>query len=62
MSTYEYGRIARLAQSLEEAGIDAGVASRILESGEAIHKSTKNAAIAAWMQGAMERMDQLLEP
>ncbi len=62
MGTYEYGRIARLAESMEEAGIDLEVAGRILEGGEAIRRSTRNAAVAAWMKGAMERMDQLLEP
>ena len=62
MTTYEYGHIVRLAESLEKAGIDPEIAARILEGGEEIHKDTKKEVIAAWMKGAMDRMDQLLEP
>jgi hypothetical protein len=62
MTTYEYGRIARLAENMEKAGIAPEIAGRILEGGEGIRRSTKNEAIAAWMKGAMDRMDQLLEP
>ncbi len=62
MTTYEYGRIARLAESLDKAGIDPAIAGRILEGGDAIGKAAKKEAIAAWMKGAMDRMDQSLDP
>lgn len=62
MTTYGEGRIVRLAKSLKLAGIDPEVAGRIMEGGEAIPKKAENAVVAAWMRGAMERMDQFLEP
>lgn len=62
MTTYEFSRIARLAESLDKAGIEPEIAGRILEGGERIRKGAKNDVAAAWMKGAMDRMDQLLDP
>ena len=62
MTTYEYGRIAKLARSLEKHGFDPEVSAGILEGGEAIGVRAKKEVIAAWMRDAMDRMDRLLEP
>ena len=62
MVHYEYGRIARLARSLAQAGIDEAVCAEILRGGESIRSSTPAAKKAEWIRGAMERMDELLEP
>lgn len=61
MATYEYGRIAKLAGSLANAGVDASVAAQILEGGEGIRKGTSPAQKACWMQQAMGKMDALLD-
>ena len=57
---YEYGRIARLAEKLREAGIAPEIAGRIMAGGEAVRKSTSPEKKAAWLGEAMRRMDQLL--
>jgi len=62
MVGYEYGRIARLAENLDRARIDPAIARRIMEGAEAIREKSSGEAKANWMRGAMERMDQLLEP
>lgn len=62
MTTYEYGRIAKLARSLEKHGVNPEVSAGILEGGEAIGGRAKKEVIAAWMRDAMDRMDRLLEP
>lgn len=61
MKTYEYGRIFRLNESLEKAGIAPEVIEQIMEGGEDIRKSAPPEIKADWMHGAMRRMDQLLE-
>ncbi|HOF61768.1 MAG TPA: hypothetical protein PK251_06235 [Candidatus Latescibacteria bacterium] len=62
MARYEYGRIARLADSLAQAGIDEAVCAEISRGGESIRSSTPPAKKAEWMRGAMERMNALIEP
>jgi hypothetical protein len=59
---FEYGRIEKLAQSLDCAGVVQEVAEQILVGGEAIVQATSPEKKADWMRGAMQRMDQLLEP
>jgi len=61
MSTYEYGRIAKLAQCLEEAGLAPEVIGQIMAGGEAIRQSSSPAAKMGWLKTAMLRMDQLLD-
>ena len=61
MKTYEYGRIGRLAQNLEKAGIDPGIIDQIMEGGETIRRGTTPEKKAEWMKGAMSRMDRLLD-
>lgn len=58
---YEHGRIAKLAKSLEGAGIAPEIRAQILQGGEAILKATPPAGKADWLRGAMLRMDALLE-
>jgi len=61
MKTYEYGRIDRLAQSLEKASIAQEIIEQIMEGGENIRKGTAPEKKAEWMKGAMNRMDKLLD-
>ena len=58
---YEYGRIRKLAESLQEFGIAEDILARIMEGGEDIRKTTKPDKKAEWMKHAMERMDRLLD-
>jgi hypothetical protein len=60
MATYTYGRIAKLADSLADAGIDAGVTAEIMAGGEEISLKSSGKAKAEWFSGAMQRMNQLL--
>jgi len=60
MPKYEYGKIAKLSESLKEAGIDRDVIGQIMEGGEAIRKSATPEAKADWMRKAMIRMNKLL--
>ncbi len=61
MPKYEYGRIAKLAESLAEAGIAQDIRDQIMAGGEKIRRGTKPEAKAAWMREAMQRMDALLD-
>jgi hypothetical protein len=61
MKQYEYGRIAKLAETLKEAGIDQAIRDQIMDGGEAIRKSTKPEKKADWLRDAMFRMDKLLD-
>lgn len=61
MANYEYTRIKMLADKLAEAGVSEKISAQILDGGEAIVKGTSSAMRANWMQGAMERMDSLLD-
>ncbi|MCC7495459.1 MAG: hypothetical protein IT204_24125 [Fimbriimonadaceae bacterium] len=61
MPTYEDGRIRKFAEQLAAAGVEAAVAARILAGGEALGKSTRAAAKAAWWQGAIERLEANLD-
>jgi hypothetical protein len=61
MKQYEYGRIARLAESLAEAQIAPEIAAEILAGGEAIRQSTSPEAKADWFNAAMQRMNRLLD-
>lgn len=61
MGSYEYGRINKLAQNLEKAGINQEIVDQVMEGGEAIRRGTKPEKKAEWMKGAMHRMDKLLD-
>jgi len=61
MGSYEYGRIDKLAQNLEKAGISQEIVDQVMEGGEAIRRGTKPEKKAEWMKGAMHRMDKLLD-
>jgi len=61
MKTYEYGRIGKLAQNLENACIDQEIIDQIMHDGETIRKGTTPEKKAEWMKGAMSRMDKLLD-
>lgn len=61
MAAYEYGRIHTLAQRLADAGIAPDIAAQILAGGEQIRAGAPAQRKAAWMRGAMERMDALLD-
>jgi hypothetical protein len=60
MTTYEYGRIRKLAESLEKEGVAPDVTAQIMEGGEMILTSASPKKKADWMREAMRRMDQLL--
>jgi hypothetical protein len=61
MKNYEYLRIGKLAEQLENAKIDGEIFSQILESGEDIKKSTKPEKKADWFRESMLKMDKLLD-
>lgn len=61
MKHYAYNRIKRLAEQLETAGINPGIANRILEGGEDVLRKTSPAKKADWFRAAMTRMDDLLD-
>lgn len=61
MANYEYGRIKVLADKLASAGIGQAIIDRIIEGGEDVRKSWTPQKKAAWMRGAMARMDALLD-
>ncbi|MHB1293782.1 MAG: hypothetical protein ACYC4R_02185 [Anaerolineae bacterium] len=61
MATYEFGRIARLGQALERAGVAPEVIAEIMAGGETVLRSTPPAQKADWMRDAMLRMDRLLD-
>ncbi len=61
MAIYTYGRVARLAESLTEAGIDGVIIAEIMAGGAEITQETSGKAKADWFRGAMERMDSLLD-
>ena len=59
---YPYGRIARLDEQLRAAGVAEETIARIMAGGEAVRQTTQPAVKATWLRGAMERMDDLLDP
>ena len=61
MAVYEYGRIHKLAESLEKAGIDRKIIDKIMAGGELISKTAKPEKKADWLSAAMDRMDDLLD-
>jgi Family of unknown function (DUF6144) len=61
MSQYQYGRIGKLAESLENAHIAPETIAHILKGGEAIRQSTAPEDKAEWFNGAMQRMNRLLD-
>jgi len=58
---YEYGRIAKLAESLGKAGISQEIVEQVTEGGEAIGKASSREQVADWMREAMLRMGRLLD-
>jgi hypothetical protein len=61
MKQYEYGRIEKLNQGLEAAGIDAAMVAEIMAGGKEIRAGTTQQKKIAWMGEAMRRMDDLLD-
>lgn len=59
--TYEFGRIARLAESLQKFGIPDTVAAKIMEGAESILRGTDQRKKAEWIAAAMNRIDELLD-
>jgi hypothetical protein len=55
MTTYEYGRIAKLAESLENAGVADEIIDQIMEGGEMILKGTDPVKKADWMRDTTGR-------
>jgi hypothetical protein len=58
---YEYGKIERLSQSLQNNGIDKKTYSEIMKNGELIKKTSKNSEKSMWFFTAMTTMDTLLD-
>jgi hypothetical protein len=61
MKTYEYHRISKLEEQMGMAGVDQEIIARIMEGGESILRKTSPEKKAEWMQGAMLKMNQLLD-
>ena len=59
--TYEYGRIALLAESLEKHNIDPALVEQIMEGGETIGKGAAPEKKSDWLRGAMQRMNHVLD-
>jgi len=62
MLSYEDGRIRKLDESLRAAGATQPAIERIMEGGELIRKDASPAHRAEWLCGAMERMNEMLDP
>lgn len=61
MDCYTEHRVRRIARTLEQKGVAAEVAARILEGGESITPATPPVELAAWLAEAMRRMEALLD-
>jgi len=61
MKNYEYHRIGRLAEQLENAGIDRDIIGQIMEGGEDILRKTSPEKKADWLRSAMFKMNRLLD-
>ena len=61
MPKYEYGKIAKLSESLKKANVDQKIIEQIMEGREAIRKSAAPEKKAEWLKEAMLRMDKLLD-
>lgn len=59
---YEYGRIVKLDEQLRAAKVPAEIIAAIMAGGETVRKTAKQPVKVAWLRGAMERMDELLDP
>lgn len=60
MEVYEDGRVRKLALALAKEKVPLAVAERILEGGMEVRGGCSREERAAWLAGAMERMDQEL--
>ena len=54
-------RVKKLAQELTKANVPAEVFELIMAGGAEVHKKAKPEAKAAWLSGAMGRLDDLLD-
>jgi hypothetical protein len=61
MPTYEYHRIHDLAANLEKHQVAPDIIPAVMEGGESIKKTSTRAAKQKWFDGAMRRMNQLLD-
>ncbi|HSV73536.1 MAG TPA: DUF6144 family protein [Chthonomonadales bacterium] len=61
LTTYRNGRVRKLAESLRRHGVPEETAAAVLEGGEALPGTPRPEITTAWMRGAMERMDALLD-
>ena len=61
MTTYTYHRIAKLAESLTNAGVETGVIDEIMAGGDKIGQKMSGEKKAEWFRGAMERLDGLVD-
>jgi hypothetical protein len=59
--TYEDGRVRRLAERLDKAGVAENLTQQIMLGGDGIVKTAKPELKAAWLKSAMARMDDLLD-
>lgn len=61
MAKYLYGKIDKLAHSLEDAGVETAVIDEIMTGGEKITQKSTSKAKADWFREAMVRMNQNLD-
>ena len=61
MKRYEYGRIERLAESLEKRKVAKSIIAKIMKGGEDIKKGTAPDKKADWLREAMCRINKLLD-
>ena len=62
MIAYEYGRIAKLDESLRAADLPEELIAEIMEGGERVRKTADPRVKADWLGEAMRRMDERLAP
>ncbi len=60
-ATYTEGRIRRLAEQLHRAKVPAQTFAAIMAGGEAIDPKGGDEHVAAWLAGAMDRLEALLD-
>ncbi len=61
MKNYEYHRIGKIAEQLENAEVSREIIDQIMEDGEKVLRKTSPEKKADWLRDAMFRMNKLLD-
>ncbi len=62
MNRYEYGRIQKLYDSLQQQGVAPEIIDEIMQGGEDIRKNTSPKEKGLWLLAAMQKLERLLPP